>query len=42
MVSQINEEEVLQEDRLSNHIYLYSRTQECLYTPEGDFAPIPS
>lgn len=42
MVSQINEEEVLQEDRLSNHIYLYSRAQECLYTPEGDFAPIPS
>ncbi len=42
MVSQINEEEVLQEDRLSDHIYIYSREQECLFTPEGDFAPIPS
>ncbi len=42
MVSQINEEEVRREDRLADHIYLYSRENNCLLTPEGDWAPVPA
>lgn len=41
MVSQINEEEVRQEDRLSDHIYLYSRSTGLLSTPWGESSPLP-
>lgn len=41
MVSQINEEEVDREDRLSDHIYLYSRRTGRLSTPWGESAPLP-
>lgn len=42
MVSQINEEEVLREDRLSDHIYLYSRESGRLSAPGGDSVLIPA
>ncbi len=41
MVSQINEEEVNREDRLSDHIYLYSRSTGLLSTPWGESASLP-
>ena len=41
MVSQINEEEVLTEDRLSNHIYLYSRKDDRLHIPAVASASLP-
>lgn len=35
MIHYINQTEVPPEDRLSDHIYCYSRSQQCLYIPSG-------
>lgn len=40
MIQYINQTEVPPEDRLSNHVYCYSRSQNCLYIPsDSSFTP---